>query len=71
MDNQKPANAIESAVPVSGITNDRRRLAAMTVKYGVMGACAGLAFAFVIAFFEAQWNGTHIPKSFITDARGR
>ena len=43
----------------------------MSVKYGAMGACAGLAFAFVIAFFEAQWNGTHISISFITDARER
>lgn len=71
MDSQKTANAIESAVPVSDIRNDKGRLVAMSVKYGVMGACAGLAFAFVIAFFEARWNGTHIPTSLITDALGR
>ena len=64
MDNpQKTANPIESAVPVSRV--------AISVKYGVIGACSGLAFAIVIAFFEAQWSGTHIPTSFISDGRGR
>ena len=71
MDNQATANAIESAVPVSRITSDRKRLAAVSVKYGAIGACAGLAFSFVIAFFEAEWSGAYTPTGFITEARGR
>jgi hypothetical protein len=43
----------------------------MRVKYGVMGACAGFAFAIMIVFLGGWWSGTHIAGTNITDARGR
>jgi len=42
----------------------------MRVKYGVMGACAGFAFAIIIVF-AARSSETGTPETFITDARGR
>jgi hypothetical protein len=33
----------------------------MSVKYRLMGACAGLAFAMAIVLLVARWNGMPIP----------
>jgi hypothetical protein len=43
----------------------------MRVKYGVIGACAGFAFAIIIVFLAARWSGTPTPEAFKTDTRGR
>jgi hypothetical protein len=43
----------------------------MSVKYGFLGACAGLAFAILVVLLAARWNLMPIPGTFITDARGR
>jgi hypothetical protein len=43
----------------------------MKVKYGVIGACAGIAFAIIVVLVAARWNETHPLGTFITDARGR
>jgi hypothetical protein len=43
----------------------------MSVKYGFLGACAGLAFAILVVFLAARWNLMPIAGTFITDARGR
>lgn len=39
----------------------------MSVKYGLMGACAGLAFAIMIVLVVARWNGMNIPGIFVTE----
>ncbi len=39
----------------------------MSVKYGLMGACTGLAFAIVIVVVVAKWNGMHIPGIVTTE----
>ncbi len=43
----------------------------MRMKYGVIGAFAGLVLALFIVFVAARWNGTHTPKALLTDARGQ
>lgn len=40
------------------------------VKYEVMGACAGFAFAIIIVFLAARLSETLIPGTFITDHAG-
>ncbi len=43
----------------------------MGMKYGAIGAFAGLVFALLIVFVAARWNGTHMPKAVLIDGRGQ